>query len=76
MIKDDEASQVVTDNRLDDIFFAKQVNIRQFWFFLQIIIVYILLLLIGNKQCLRHSGHPVGSAQCETSRPETRRDVE
>lgn len=25
MIKDDEASQVVTDNRLDDIFFAKQV---------------------------------------------------
>jgi ubiquitin carboxyl-terminal hydrolase L5 len=27
MIKDDEPAQVVKDNRLDEIFFAKQVNI-------------------------------------------------
>lgn len=27
MIKDDEPGQVVKDNRLEDIFFAKQVNI-------------------------------------------------
>lgn len=43
MIKDDETPQVVKDDRLDDIFFAKQVKYQKF---LQIIVVYFYCLFV------------------------------